>query len=72
MLEQALRILQKQQEVLARQTQRHQQEFLLLINLVSKHTKEESPKEDPRPAPVVAHPTESERVRALAIHRDFS
>jgi tetratricopeptide (TPR) repeat protein len=32
------RLLQKQQEVIARQTQRHQQEFLTLINLVSKST----------------------------------
>src|SRR5207302_5058092 len=31
------RLLQKQQEVLARLAQRHQQEYLLLINLVSKY-----------------------------------
>jgi tetratricopeptide (TPR) repeat protein len=35
------RLLQKQQEVLARLTQRHQQEYLLLINLVSKYAAEE-------------------------------
>jgi tetratricopeptide (TPR) repeat protein len=34
------RLLQKQQEVVGRQTQRHQQEYLLLINLVSKFPKE--------------------------------
>ena len=33
------RLLQKQQEVLAQLTLRHQQEFLLLINLVSKYAK---------------------------------
>ena len=36
------RLLQKQQEVLGRLTQRHQQEYLLLINLVSKYAKDES------------------------------
>jgi hypothetical protein len=35
------RLLQKQQEVVARQTQRHQQEYLLLINLVSKYAKQD-------------------------------
>ena len=35
------RLLQKQQEVVGRQTQRHQQEYLLLINLVSKYANEE-------------------------------
>ncbi len=35
------RLLQKLQEVLGRQTQRHQQEYLLLINLVSKYAKDE-------------------------------
>ncbi len=41
------RLLQKQQEVLAWLTRRHQQEYLLLINLVSKHgpQHEEKPKE---------------------------
>jgi tetratricopeptide (TPR) repeat protein len=34
------RLLQKQQEVVGRQTQRHQQEYLLLINLVSRYAKE--------------------------------
>jgi tetratricopeptide (TPR) repeat protein len=36
------RLLQKQQEVLARLTQRHQQEYLLLINLMSKYGKDEA------------------------------
>lgn len=35
------RILQKQQEVLVQLRQRHQQEYLLLINLVSKYTKKD-------------------------------
>jgi tetratricopeptide (TPR) repeat protein len=51
------RLLQKQQEVIALQTRRHQQEYLLLINLVSKHAKDEhdKPKESapPLPAPTV-------------------
>ncbi len=46
-------LLQKQQEVLALQTRRHQQEYLLLINLVSKGARQESDKpkdsEEPRP-----------------------
>lgn len=37
------RILQKQQEVLVQLRQRHQQEYLLLINLVSKYTKKDEP-----------------------------
>jgi tetratricopeptide (TPR) repeat protein len=36
------RLLQKQQEVLGRMTQRHQQEYLLLINLVSKYVQQET------------------------------
>jgi tetratricopeptide (TPR) repeat protein len=51
------RLLQKQQEVIALQTRRHQQEYLLLINLVSKHAKDEHDKpkesEPPLPAPTV-------------------
>ena len=35
------RLLQKQQEVLSRLTLRHQQEYLLLINLVSKYAKQD-------------------------------
>ncbi len=35
------RLLQKLQQVLGRQTQRHQQEYLLLINLVSRHAQKE-------------------------------
>jgi tetratricopeptide (TPR) repeat protein len=46
------RLFQKQQEVVARQTQRHQQEFLLLINLVSKHAAEEKERpQEPAPPP---------------------
>ena len=40
------RLLHKQQEVLARLAQRHQQEYLLLINLVSKYAKEEQRPKD--------------------------
>jgi hypothetical protein len=43
------RLLQKQSEVLAQQVQRHQQEYLLLVNLVSKYAAPEpkdAPKED--------------------------
>ncbi len=36
------RLLQKQQEVVALQARRHQQEYLLLINLVSKYAKPDS------------------------------
>ncbi len=39
-------LLQKQQEVLALQTRRHQQEYLLLINLVSKYAKPEKEGEE--------------------------
>ncbi len=42
------RLLQKLQEVLAHQALRHQQEYLLLINLVSKYAKPED-KDKPRP-----------------------
>jgi tetratricopeptide (TPR) repeat protein len=38
------RLMQKQQEVVALQTRRHQQEYLLLINLVSKYAKPEESK----------------------------
>src|SRR4029077_10770931 len=44
------RLLQKQQEVLARLAQRHQQECLLLINLVSKYARQE-PAVEPSPPP---------------------
>jgi tetratricopeptide (TPR) repeat protein len=44
------RLLQKQQEVIARQARRHQQEFLMLINLVSKPTRPE--KQDTELSPV--------------------
>ena len=49
------RLLQKQQEVLGRLAQRHQQEYLLLINLVSKYAKQDSDKakEEELPRPVV-------------------
>ena len=52
------RLLQKQQEVLGRLALRHQQEYLLLINLVSKYAKEdgEKTKEPERPAPHVFRP----------------
>jgi tetratricopeptide (TPR) repeat protein len=50
------RLLQKQQEVVARQTQRHQQEYLLLINLVSKYAKQEADK--PQESPPVPPPAE--------------
>jgi tetratricopeptide (TPR) repeat protein len=46
------RLLQKLQEVVARQTQRHQQEYLLLINLVSKYAKQDTDK--PQEPPPVA------------------
>src|SRR5439155_25637116 len=42
------RLLQKQSEVLAQLAVRHQQEYLLLINLVSKYAKTED-KEKPKP-----------------------
>jgi tetratricopeptide (TPR) repeat protein len=45
------RLLQKQQEVLQRLALRHQQEYLLLINLVSKYAKEEKDRTEP-PEPV--------------------
>ncbi len=46
------RLLQKQQEVVALQARRHQQEYLLLINLVSKYAKPEQEKSrDPEPTP---------------------
>jgi tetratricopeptide (TPR) repeat protein len=52
------RLLQKQQEVLGRLAQRHQQEYLLLINLVSRYAKPEKekaePTEEPPPAPAPA------------------
>jgi tetratricopeptide (TPR) repeat protein len=48
------RLLQKQQEVVGRQTQRHQQEYLLLINLVSRYAKQD--KEKPAdPVPAIEH-----------------
>ena len=43
------RLLQKLQEVVGRQMQRHQQEYLLLINLVSKNAKPTDP------APTIEH-----------------
>jgi tetratricopeptide (TPR) repeat protein len=49
-------VMQKLQEILARLTQRNQEEFLLLINLVSHYgKKEEKPREpeEPLPAPIV-------------------
>jgi tetratricopeptide (TPR) repeat protein len=50
------RLLQKQQEVVARQTQRHEQEYLLLINLVSKYVKQDKDKSGDAPvAPVAVH-----------------
>ena len=51
------RLLQKQQEVLGRLALRHQQEYLLLINLVSKYAKDadDKPKE-PEPSPHVFRP----------------
>ncbi len=45
------RLLQKQQEVLARLAQRYQQEYLLLINLVSKYARQEDVAEAPKPEP---------------------
>ena len=56
------RLLQKQQEVLGRLTQRHQQEYLLLINLVSRYARQEADK--PRQA------EELPSAAALADHRD--
>ena len=45
------RLLQKQQEVLAQLAVRHQHEYLLLINLVSKYVKSDDrkPLEPPKP-----------------------
>ena len=45
------RLLQKQQEVQALQTRRHQQEHLLVINLLSKYAKKEpeKPKDPEKP-----------------------
>ncbi len=40
------RLLQKQQEVVALQARRHQQEYLLLINLVSKYAKADKEREE--------------------------
>jgi tetratricopeptide (TPR) repeat protein len=50
------RLLQKQQEVLGLLARRHQQEYLLLINLVSKYAKQgqDKPKEPEEPLPVPA------------------
>ena len=45
------RLLQKQQEVLALLTRRHQQEYLLLINLVSRRGKQEPDKAKERDEP---------------------
>ena len=46
------RLLQKQQEVLAQSATRHQHEYLLLINLVSKYTKSDDRKPlEPPPKP---------------------
>jgi tetratricopeptide (TPR) repeat protein len=42
------RLVQKQQEVMALQTRRHQQEYLLLINLVSKYAKPEKERDTER------------------------
>jgi tetratricopeptide (TPR) repeat protein len=48
------RLLQKQQELIGRQAQRHQQEHLLLINLVSRFARQEQEKpEEPPPAAVI-------------------
>jgi hypothetical protein len=48
------RLLQKQSEVVAQQVQRHQTEYLLLVNLVSKYaapnsTQEKEPKQQVEP-----------------------
>jgi tetratricopeptide (TPR) repeat protein len=47
------RLLHKQQEVLMHQAARHQQEYLLLVNLVSRHARDaDKPKpEEPAPSP---------------------
>jgi tetratricopeptide (TPR) repeat protein len=54
------RLLHKQQEVVAQQVQRHQQEYLLLVNLVSKYapaTPTEPRREgEPAPAPAAGQP----------------
>jgi tetratricopeptide (TPR) repeat protein len=53
------RLLAKQQEVLGRLAQRHQQEYLLLINLVSRYARPERDQpaqaEEPPPAPAAEH-----------------
>jgi tetratricopeptide (TPR) repeat protein len=46
------RLLQKQQELIARLQQRHQQEYMLLINLVSRFGRHEDKPEEPPPAVV--------------------
>jgi tetratricopeptide (TPR) repeat protein len=47
------RLLHKQQEVLAQQAARHQQEYLLLVNLVSRHARDA---EKPKPEEPVVSP----------------
>lgn len=44
------RLLHKQQEVLTHLALRHQQEYLLLINLVSKYARQEGKDETPKAA----------------------
>ena len=48
------RLLQKLQEVVARQSQRHQAEHLLLINLVRKFAKPDKEKPEEPPLPTIA------------------
>ncbi len=50
------RLLQKQNEVLAKQALRHQQEYLLLINLVSKHAKTDDKKPEDAAPTVLPRP----------------
>jgi len=52
------RLLQKQSEVVAQQVQRHQTEYLLLVNLISKYAtgaKEQQEKQEPRQGSEEAH-----------------
>jgi tetratricopeptide (TPR) repeat protein len=65
------RLLQKQQEVLALAARRHQQEYLLLVNLVSKHAQHEEPGK-PRAAAQGQAPTSPADVAEAAINAFWS
>lgn len=53
------RLLQKQQEVLTHLAMRHQQEYLRIINLVSKYAKKEGTETGPTESQVIKHVQES-------------